>query len=185
MSTMTEVIGKRKTAADELAEKAKEGEANMRLTLKAVEEMGSAANKVLGLVRLIEDIAAKTNILALNAAVEAQRAGTAGQGFAVVADEVRTLAGKVTGSTRDIQALMDETGRSTAEGERLAQDMNRMLRTVAGHIQEVEQSAAHLKEQAARQEALMNAIHDKAGELLRVAKTLHTAGDTIVILPDD
>jgi methyl-accepting chemotaxis protein len=98
---------------------------NATATEAKVTGLSQAANQIGEIVRLITDIASRTNLLALNATIEAARAGEAGRGFAVVAGEVKALAaqtGKATeqigrqivtirGATQDaVQAVRDVTG---------------------------------------------------------------------------
>ncbi|MDO9711168.1 methyl-accepting chemotaxis protein [Paracraurococcus lichenis] len=63
-----------------------------RSTNSAVQALSAAAQGIGEVVRMIADIAGRTNLLALNATIEAARAGEAGKGFAVVATEVKSLA---------------------------------------------------------------------------------------------
>ncbi|HYA16086.1 MAG TPA: methyl-accepting chemotaxis protein [Bryobacteraceae bacterium] len=96
----------------------------------SMDEIRSSGDKVVQILRVIDEIAFQTNMLALNAAVEAARAGDAGTGFAVVADEVRRLAGRCTAAARDTAELIETSiETSSAGGARLGQ-VTEVIRTI-------------------------------------------------------
>jgi methyl-accepting chemotaxis protein len=86
-------------------------------------ELASAAREIGEVVRLIEDVAGRTNLLALNATIEAARAGEAGKGFAVVAQEVKALAAQTAQATADIAARI---GAVQASAEATGQAIGRI-----------------------------------------------------------
>jgi methyl-accepting chemotaxis protein len=57
---------------------------------------------------IINELAEQNNILSINATIEAAGAGEYGKRFAVVGDEIRKLADRVSGSTKEIRALVEE-----------------------------------------------------------------------------
>lgn len=65
------------------------------------------AERASGIVDLIADVAARTNLLALNAAIEAARAGAAGSGFTVVAQEVKELSRQTQSAAREAATQID------------------------------------------------------------------------------
>ncbi|RIJ97553.1 MAG: hypothetical protein DCC43_10125, partial [Candidatus Brocadia sp.] len=66
---------------------AESGNVAMDTLQTTMRDLNSGNDKVLSIIKSIDEIAFQTNLLALNAAVEAARAGEHGKGFAVVAEE--------------------------------------------------------------------------------------------------
>ncbi len=77
-------------------------------SLSVVTGLDQTAQDIGKIVRLIDDIAERTNLLALNATIEEARAGTAGKGFAVVAGEVKSLAGQIRGQLAELRETVTE-----------------------------------------------------------------------------
>jgi len=70
--------------------------------------LGKKSQQIGSVLDLVVELAEQTNILAINATIEAAGAGEGGRRFGVVADEIRKLADRVTASTREIRALIDD-----------------------------------------------------------------------------
>lgn len=76
-------------------------------TIKDIEDLERESKVITGIIAVINDIAAQTNLLSLNASIEAARAGDAGRGFSVVADEIRNLSSKSVNAAKEIEQIIN------------------------------------------------------------------------------
>jgi methyl-accepting chemotaxis protein len=123
-------------------------------------ELSNAAGRIGNIVKLITDIAARTNLLALNATIEAARAGDAGKGFAVVAQEVKALATQTANATHEIDAQISGIRTVTQESVRAIKGISDTITwiseissSVASAMEEqgtATREIAHKTEQAAK-----------------------------------
>lgn len=91
-------------------------------TARTVKKLGERSQAIGEMVASIEDIADQTNILSLNAAIQAATAGESGKSFAVVADEIQRLAERVSGTTKEINSMVQNIQRDTADAVRSMED---------------------------------------------------------------
>jgi methyl-accepting chemotaxis protein len=138
-------------------------------TNKTIETLSAAADKIGQVVRLISDVAAKTNLLALNATIEAARAGEAGRGFAVVAAEVKSLAVQTARATDDISVQIGEIQSVTREAVHAIAAIQKTIGDIhssAGSI------AAAAEEQSASTGEIARATGEAAVGAQDVARTI-------------
>jgi len=135
MSSMTARNADSAKEANQLAIKSRTSAENGSLAMKEMydimKELNSGNNKVLSIIKSIDEIAFQTNLLALNAAVEAARAGEHGKGFAVVAQEVRSLAQRSAAAAREtadlIHSRVECTERATKVTDKLGIALNEIV----------------------------------------------------------
>ena len=117
---------------------------------RSVSGLHEAADKVGGIIRLIEEIAEQTNLLALNATIEAARAGDAGKGFAVVAGEVKHLAQQTAGATGEIagqiKAIQDATADVAGQIESISTAIGRVGETSSAIATAIEEQTSVTEE---------------------------------------
>jgi methyl-accepting chemotaxis protein len=140
-----------------------------------VEQLAQAADRIGEIVRMITDIASKTNLLALNATIEAARAGEAGKGFAVVASEVKTLANQTAKATEEIGGQVAAIQGSTGE----AVTAMRSIGSTIAKVNEIAQSiAAAVEEQTAATGEIARNTQEASTGTKQVTSNISSVTDT-------
>lgn len=145
---------------------------------ESVNELGSQAEDIGKIMRVITDIADQTNLLALNAAIEAARAGEAGRGFAVVADEVRKLAEKTMDATKEVGSAVSAI-QSGVQGS--IEDMGQ----AATAVDRVSELAAEADTSLKEIVTIVEASSDQAHTIATAAEEQSAASEEITRTVDD
>ncbi|HHZ02113.1 MAG TPA: HAMP domain-containing protein [Tissierellia bacterium] len=143
---------------DEADEGIKKNNEYMRDMVNAMKRIEDFSEKILGIAKLIDDIAFQTNILALNATIEAAHAGEAGKGFVVVADEVRNLALKSGQAAKEASQLIADTVEAVKNGTDIAVETAAVLSEVSERMSEVSEFVSKIEDVSYEQKQAIELI---------------------------
>ncbi|PXW94019.1 methyl-accepting chemotaxis sensory transducer with Pas/Pac sensor [Sphaerotilus hippei] len=131
-------ISRNASLATEMAEAssraARSGHEAVQKSLSAIQCIEAGSNRMSGILRVISEISAQTNLLAFNAAIEAARAGDRGHGFSIVATEVRKLAERSARAASEVAELVDESVLQVRQGSEVSQAAARSFEGILSSV---------------------------------------------------
>ncbi len=172
---------------------ARDAVARAEATGTTVRGLSQSALQIGDVVKLIREIAGRTNLLALNATIEAARAGEAGRGFAVVASEVKQLAAQTAQATQRISAQIGAVQAATTEAVGAVQEVaeaigriDTVAAAIAGAVDQqgantlaIAENVAAVAEQNSEATRAMHAVSDVAADAGRSTQGVLDSADEV------
>lgn len=136
------------------------------------QRMSEFSQEVGKVVKVVEDLARRTNLIALNASIQANEAGDAGQGFGLVVKELEHLAEKSANATKQFSTMtsiiqseskearsaIEETVRETAAISKFAVETLEAIHELDKHVGQLAEMHENLLASAQKQSLDSNVV---------------------------
>jgi methyl-accepting chemotaxis protein len=165
---------------EDLSRTGEDGERILETLRQSISSVVNQTLEIQEIVRLILDIAERTNLLSMNAAIEAAHAGHSGRGFAVVADEIRKLAETSSKQAQNIQSLVSGIAEAANLTLTRSDATSRSFQSVQKDILAVQTATRAIAEQMAKQETEHTHLSDGLTDFARFYSDLSASMDVQV-----
>ena len=186
VTMVTNITTQRMGDAENLKNTIGKGGEGVKTTAQAITEVTVAINAVADVIKIINSIAAQTNLLAMNAAIEAAHAGEFGKGFSVVATEVRKLAESTTVNSKAIaeslKNIISQINKAKDAGEKAGatfEDIESEVDKFVGSFSEISQSTSELSAETQQIISSMDDLKHIASEISAGSKEISSSAEHI------
>ena len=152
------ILEKNFAAVTELEQATSVGQTRLNDVTAIVRQIEDSSSGLMEMSKMIDSIAAQTNLLSMNAAIEAAHAGESGKGFAVVAQEIRKLAEDSSKQTRAIDEVLKNM-------KTLIDNASQRTEEVSGQFTHIVDLSAQVKQQESQVRGAV-AEQNNGGEML-------------------
>jgi methyl-accepting chemotaxis protein len=169
VSSVAKIAESRASGMNRIVELIRGGSQKVTTTNNIIQEISHAADDMMQMVDIINNISAQTNLLAINASIEAAHAGESGKGFAVVAGEIRKLAEGTSVNANRIGSSLKTTLGRVSLALKAGQESGEALSVINIEVDSFSQALAEVS-------SSMGELSQAGGEILTSIETLvHTS----------
>ncbi|RDU97606.1 methyl-accepting chemotaxis protein [Trinickia dinghuensis] len=130
--------------AQQTQQEASRGAKAVGSSIEAMQLIQKSSEDISEIIKVIGEIASKTDLLAFNAAIEAARAGEHGLGFSVVAGEVRKLAERSSEAAKEISKLIAESVKRVAQGSEISKQAGEAFEKIVEGVSRTTQAISEI-----------------------------------------
>jgi methyl-accepting chemotaxis protein len=181
INSVTEVTRQKIGDAENLHTIIEKGGEGVQSTVRAIEEVTVGITAVADVIKVINSVAAQTNLLAMNAAIEAAHAGDAGRGFAVVASEVRKLAESTTQHSKTITESLKNIINQIETAKRVSEHAGDSYKSIQRDVEQFVGAFSEISRSTSGLSADIQQIHQTMEELNHVTSEISGGSKEITI----
>lgn len=128
------------------------------------------------IIKVINDIAKRTNLLSLNASIEAARAGQHGKGFAIVASEIKELSAQADIAASEFTKESDRISKSTSSQ---LSELIPQIEKIVNHIKGISAASKEQNESTVELSTIVNDLKLAAEGYTKVARNITASKDKL------